>query len=322
MSTETVKIIKDQGGRYILPAKSIVFLTGSSSYQNISRTVNGIELPQPTHNRGPVQIPFPTEIKVTITTKTKAGYRDDKNDKAISVEQYDALLNKITSKGGYEEYRWEFDNIDDEYEYKKFTQTWQPVYEDVKEEIVFTDFDIVDEIVSEFEYIRPVCSIVNNPDEMLFILTPTPMLILTEVAEKLGYRFIADNSYGRLGEKEKLKTISVSNHSGYQYTKINGNYINDEETRKFNSIREFRGSYAECLQEKERQVKLAYEILKPYDDRLNQKKVDQVTVGELLSYLSNLKNRVGALDVKKTNYSTQRGILGSIQTKIDELTNA
>lgn len=320
MPNEKVKIIKDQGGRYLLPRNSIVFNTGATGHDTVSRTVNGIDIPTTSYNSGPIQIPYPTEIKVIKTSKVKVAYRDHKNNKTIFVEQYNTLLNDITSKGEYDDYQWEFDNIDDEYEYKKFTQTWQSVYEDVKEEVVFTDFDIVSTIISEYDYITPIISIVNEPDDMLFIYRPTPELILTEVAEKLGYTFITDNSYGRLRESEKLKTITVSTHSGYQYTKINGNYINDDERHKFNSIREFRGTYNECIGEKDRQVKLAYEILKPYADRLIQRKLNQATVGELLTYLSYLKGRVGALDVKKADITMQRHIMGNIQTKIDELT--
>jgi hypothetical protein len=316
MPNEKVKIIKDQGGRYLIPSKSIVFTTGATGYNIVRRTVNGVDLPVA---RGPVQIPYPTEIKVVTTRKVKTGYTD-KNDRVLFENEYNDKLSKITSKGEYDDYEWSFDNIDDEYEYKKFLRTWQSVYEDVNEEIVFTDFDIVSTIVSEYDYIMPVNSIVTDPDDMLFIYRPTPELILTEVAEKLGYQFVTDNSYGRLKEGDKLKTITVSTHSGYQYTKINGNYINDDERHKFNSIREFRGTYNECIGEKDRQVKLAYEILKPYADRLIQRKLNQATVGELLTYLSYLKGRVGALDVKKADITMQRHIMGNIQTKIDELT--
>ena len=320
MSNEKVKIIKDQGGRYLLPRKSTVFTTGATGHDSVRRTVNGVDIPTTSYNSGPVQIPYPTEIKVITTRKVKVAYRDNLKDKAIFVEQYNTLLSDITSKGEYIDYQWDFDNIDDEYEYKKFIQTWQPVYEDVKEEIVFTDFDIISTIISEHDYIIPINSIVNDPDEMLFLYSPTPTLILTEVAEKLGYQFITDNSYGRLRESEKLKTITVSTHSGFQYTKINGNYIGDEERRKFNNIREFRGTYDECLKEKEKQVEIAYNTLKPYADRLIQKKLNQVTVGELLTYLSHLKNRIGSLDVKKVDVTNQRTIMGNIQNKIDELT--
>lgn len=320
MSNEKVKIIKDQGSRYLLPRNSIVFKTGATGYDSVHRTVNGIDIPTTTsYNSGPIQIPYPTEIKVTTTRKVKTTYVDNEGF-VINPSKYEELLQKITSKGEYDDYQWEFDNIDDEYEYKKFLQTWKSVYQDIKEEVVFTDFDIVSTIISEYDYITPIISIVNEPDDMLFLYSPSPTLILTEVAEKLGYQFITDNSYGRLRESEKLKTITVSTHSGYQYTKINGNYINDEEKRKFNSVREFRGTYTECLEEKDRQVKLAYEILKPYADRLIQRKLNQVTVGELLTYLSHLKNRVGSLDVKKVDLVNQRTIMGNIQTKIDELT--
>lgn len=319
MSNEKVKIIKDQGGRYLLPRNSIIFTTGATGYDGVRRTVNGIDIPTTSYNSGPVQIPYPTEIKVITTGKKKVAYKDN-NDKILFVDEYNKLLSVFTSKGEYIDYQWDFDNIDDEYEYKKFIQTWQPFYEDVKEEIVFTDFDIVETMISEYEYITPVHSIVTDPDKMLFVYSPTPTLILTEVAEKLGYQFITDNSYGRLREGEKLKTITVSTHSGFQYTKINGNYIGDEEKRKFNSIREFRGTYAECLKEKEKQVEIAYNTLKPYADRLIQKKLNQVTVGELLTYLSRLKNHIGSLDVKKVDLINQRTIMGNIQTKIDELT--
>ena len=74
------------------------------------------------------------------------------------------------------------------------------------------------------------------------------------------------------------------------------------------------------LQEKEKQVEIAYNTLKPYAVRLIKKKLNQTTVGEMLSYLNFLKSRVNALEVKKTDASSHRLIISNIQTKIDELT--
>lgn len=321
MSNEKVKILKDQGGRYLLPSNSIVFTTSfTKGTGSVVRTVNGIELPNLNYNVKVVQIPKPNDIVVVKKSQERVAYQD-KDGKVLFNDEYQKQLTELTNKGEYYDYEWKFDNIDDEYNYKKFVQTYTPIYEEVIDEMVFTNFDIIETIVSEYEEITPVESIVVNPDEMLFLLRPNRHIILSEVAERLGYKFIEDKEYGRLRESEKLKTITVSTHSGYDYTKINGNYITDEERRQFSKIREFRGSYVECIKEKEKQVDLAYNILKPYADRLNQKKLTQVAIGDMLTYLSQLKNRVNNLDVKKAEAITHRTIVSNIQTKINELTN-
>jgi hypothetical protein len=318
MSNEKVKIIKDQGGRYLIPSNSIIYKTLSSG--DTIRTVNGIELPQPTYQSKTVQIPKPNNITVTRKYNVKVAY-EDKNGKVLFIEEYNNLLSELTSKGEYYDDEWTFENIDDEYNHKKFIQSYKAIYEDKEEQVVFTNFDYIETIVSEYEHITPVQSVVDNPEEMLFLFTPTTKLMLTEVAKMLGYTFYEDHQYGSLKESEKLRTITVSNHSNYEYTKINGNYIGSDQKHKFNSVRSFRGTYNECVKEKERQVKMIYDILKPYDDRLNQKKLTSTNVGEILTFLSFIGNRINNLDVKKLDLSTQRAIVSSINTKINELTN-
>lgn len=321
MSNEKVKILKDQGGRYLLPSNSIVFTTPfTKGTGSVIRTVNGIELPNLSYNVRVIQIPKPSDIVIIKKSQERVAYQD-KDGKVLFNDEYQKQLTEYTNKGEYYDYEWKFDNIDDEYSYKKFIQAYTPIYEEVVDEMVFTNFDIIETIVSEYEEITPVESVVLNPDEMLFLFRPSRHIILSEVAERLGYNFIEDKEYGRLRESEKLKTITVSTHSGYDYTKINGNYINDEERRQFNKIREFRGSYVECIKEKEKYVDLAYGILKPYADRLNQRKLTSTNVGDMITFLSNIKNRIYNLDVKKVDVNTHRTILSNIQTKIDELTN-
>jgi hypothetical protein len=323
MSNEKIQIIKDQGGRYLLPSKSEIYNVFSNTYHSqVKRFVNGIELPGSTYSRVPIQIPYPENITIKREYSELVKYQTKNGDKVLLVHEYNDALTSLRINAIYDDGEWEFDNIDNEYEYKKFIQTYEKIYEQKVEERVFTDFEFIETIVSEHEDITPVESIINNPEDMLFVLTPTTKTVLTEVANKLGYTFYEDKEYNRLKESEKLRTISVSNHSNYEYTKINGTYIGSEIKDKLKTIRPLRGTYDECLLEKERQIKLVYDLLKPYDDRLNEKKLSQETVGDMLTFLSSIGSRLNRLDVKKLDVSTQRAILTSINTKINELTNS
>ena len=67
--------------------------------------------------------------------------------------------------------------------------------------IKFTEFEFVETIVSEHNDITPQVSIVNNPDDMLFVFTPIINEIVTAAAEKIGYTFHEDKIYNILKRK-------------------------------------------------------------------------------------------------------------------------
>lgn len=60
----------------------------------------------------------------------------------ISVENYDIRLKQLTSKGSYEDYEWSFDDLDDEFAYRRFKQNWAPVHHTITTESEPFTFDV------------------------------------------------------------------------------------------------------------------------------------------------------------------------------------
>ena len=113
---EKIKIIKDQGGRYLLPSKSEIY-GRFNGYLYPEKFVNDIELPK-SFSYGSVQIPFPEKITIRRECNELVAYRHE-NGEIISIVEYNEKLREYTDKGYYDSGTWKFGNLDDDYHYKK-----------------------------------------------------------------------------------------------------------------------------------------------------------------------------------------------------------
>ena len=293
---DKIIILKDKS-KYLIPSNSIV-------KNNTSNTlvVNDIIVP---YIHGSIQIPKPKSIAVKTSKKTTTGFKQEGGD-VITLSQYDDQLTLLRMKGYENEYDddWCFENLEDEFAYKKFLRDWKPVIEIKVTSIEYTEFKFVEVLLSEYRSITPINTIVDKVEDQLFIYKPNRIEIVREASKITQYQLIDDN----LNISGKEKTISLSNHSKFEYTKINGSYIQGEHKTMI-PLHPYRGTYEECCSVRQKMINLMVGIITHYDGLLNKTKITAEEKGFILQQLEYLKNRVAQLNVLKKDEHSQIHVL-------------
>lgn len=112
-------------------------------------------------------------------------------------------------------------------------------------------------------------------------------------------------------DHEKGKVFFLGS-SRMRYAKINSNYCVDDERDRI--IRTSgRGSYEDMKKIHERNLQIIDEIILEALSKMNPSKIEEPTLGKVISDLITIYNRVLALDVKSKSYSSQRGVLKQIE---------
>jgi hypothetical protein len=131
----------------------------------------------------------PQEIKILKTISKVASYGN------LTPEQYEEEINKLI-KLRDEDGDPIFDNLDDEYKYKKFIQEHPPKY--VKETIEI-DTEIIEHNITgktDIPYIKPLRVLkdkIPEDDLILYRYTPNPYQMAKEIAKELGLEEVNDN---------------------------------------------------------------------------------------------------------------------------------
>lgn len=94
-----------------------------------------LKLPHGTYDVDGVTVNGPTEWQLDkmpvvrqVTTTTVTTHYINENDVTMTPDQYEDAVNALRAKGTLDEYDgWEFNDLDDEYAYRKFLKTWKPV---------------------------------------------------------------------------------------------------------------------------------------------------------------------------------------------------
>lgn len=296
-----IKILKE-GDNYLLPVD-----TPLKQY-NKKVLINGILV-----NVGykAIQIPKPEKIELI----TEISYIENYNNGNISIanQEYNDQLSILQQKGDYDD-GWSFDNLEDEFNYKKFLRGWVPNRK-VKTEIdTFTEFVFIETIISKYSSIKPVESIVDKAENLLYVYTPDKYELLREACALTGYTFYTDKEYNLVKNKEK--TVSVSDHSGFEYLKINGKYDTSLKNKFANS---YRNTYDLCEILIKKHIDEIVTLIKHHDSFLNDEKLTTEQKGEVIKRLDVIKFRVATINYKQAGKFNYQNALSLINELIEDL---
>jgi hypothetical protein len=163
---------------------------------------------------------IPKSIHVKYKKKALSHYKNkDDFTTTISIEKYNDL------KEGFLQYAIEdadwmdgemtFDDIDREYEYKKFLQSWviEHKYEDIIEPVSFEIFECVNIPSTYEEHITSNEHSANFKFDNHYVsLNINPQRVITDIATKYGFNTDSNNKKYELGD------------SSWYFLKINGRY--------------------------------------------------------------------------------------------------
>lgn len=229
----------------------------------------------------------------------------------ITREEYDKMYNEIVSKGHYDddEDEYIFDNLDDEFELRKFNKRWS--YK-TKEEITYEDivFETKKAFRSDNKYIQPLYSVtskdmwetLSESGEYLCSYNPSEPTMFVDICKELG-----------LTEKD----YSNSTHSRIEYAQIKGSYVfTGNNNIRLGSLRS--STYEECVAQYEKdynRIKTAVRNKLLESDMLTTK--TYVNDAQLLKKLRSVLSHINAIDSKVKTQRSQNLARNEISDAID-----
>jgi hypothetical protein len=165
-----------------------------------------------------------------------------------TVEEYESEVNRLSENAEKDGYgNPEFEDLDDEYSYRKFIKEWNPIYSEPEVEKSRVSVDVVEVRVESGD--PDIKSLWNSPGvarkSHLYSLHRNPLAVRTfkSLCLELGLNY------------------HVPEHSGVRYAKVDGSYI-FKENMDFKDF-PFIGTLEQCVEEKNRiknEVRTAVEI--------------------------------------------------------------
>ena len=181
---------------------------------------------------------------VKVYTKSVIDHYVDADGSKILPETYDRKIENLVRNAHYcNRGDYDFSNLDEEYEYKKFIRSWTKVNKEVeiREEIPFAIGGV---IYSEYREIVPLAQIGGELNDPICKLTLSPINVLKEICQELDIAYYNDD--------EKVSTdghyIQNASHSGIQYIKFNGNYVCTDE-KAYKEAHQYRDTYENCVRD-------------------------------------------------------------------------
>ena len=246
----------------------------------------------------------PETITYTSSSRNLIGYDNLEDMTTISLKEYNKILEKVNESRTYNELVDEevYNTIEDEVFATRFFRTYKAIYENI-EEVHNMEIEIIEYPVSEYKNIVPLHSMdAKHILETNCKFTPNNNELFFEVCESYGI----DRS-----------RIDIPTHSGLRFVKIDGSYVSGMEDFEKSASLSIISTYEKCIERMNDNRKKLEDLISFHLAKQSQKKVNDATVGNLLTQLQYLQNSVRSLDVKAKEGNSQRAIL----TRVGELIN-
>ena len=233
---------------------------------------------------------------VAIQFKTRTVKYRNEEGQELTVEQYNSNLEDYRKEGNatYEEYSWVFPNLEDEYKYKKFMQTWEAVNEDY-EEREEREFIIETYAESPFPEIKSYRLIGQDKTKALFEYKPNLNRMVVEVAGEFGFTEKEDRSSHVKNTNGKF--FSIPTHSRLQYLKVNGHYPLTNKPNKFRGISS--GTLEECLKRREEHYNVLRDVFRLQETLIENIPVVEADRSWLLQKLRGLESSMHVIEPKR-----------------------
>lgn len=251
------------------------------------------------------------------------GFYEDAESNVLTIEQYTEKEKELVKKGFREsEYgSYLFEDIDDEYEYKKFQRKYQPVY------YTKTTFSENLPIIREntaFEtnnkFIKSGLSYTSHQPNIFYLdQENAAKSIITETFTRLGMTYDNDCSTKR---SKTEKVWSNSKHSGIQYVVAFGEYIFG---KRFSYIENtFRGSLSDCEKQYEK-LKTELSHIIEYNYKLTFSPIDTNFARELVKesvlFLKSVHTTMDKMTPRVIDEKTYISLKINISNTIESLTS-
>lgn len=166
----------------------------------------------------------------------------DEQGNHISIEEYTKQKNALLSKATYDEKSGFFNNIDDEYAYKKFYNKYKAYTLETYRPIKVLKLEEVVEIpIEDPKYIKPLRYFGGDITNPICQLLVNHLELIREIGTKHGFEEVINSS------NTKGYKWTCEKYSGLEFFKINDTYvIKDYELNSGDIVFSMKGTYAEC----------------------------------------------------------------------------
>lgn len=262
-------------------------------------------------------------VDVRKITETTVVTKYVKGEEEMSIDTYEELKSKLLKNRIYNDYDevYEWEDLESEFEYKKLTTYWKPIYKSVQE---FSDPLKVMEL-KEIEYNTGNKYIKNlffngdkNGDISLYVYDRPRAReeIVYKIFKELGFEY--EHGISHLGTEGK-KVWGNSSHSVIRYVVAFGKYIfNDSWGSEFTP----RGTLEDLKKMYEDDYNSIKKIIMTHYNRtfgkIDEKNFDFV---KLLDNLSSLKNTITSIDSKVKTQGYRTKAINKVIEIIDDIDN-
>lgn len=266
--------------------------------------INGKRYSFPDYYNNKIEVEELKELRKINITTIITGYYDELNQEEVSVKDYESEIEKLLSKS-YKDDEGDicFDDLDDEYSYKKFLKNHKAIYKTI--ENISNNIELSEETViykTKNRYIESCYFNEKESEPLLYKYNRENayMDIVKNKFKTLGFEFAGDCNYSQTKDK---KIWGNSEHSGIKYVRAFGTYIfNDRFNLHTTTIR---GTLEDMLETYEKDKELIEgTITRKYNENfatLNKDKLNQ-----LPDLVNELQYRLNKINPKKNSFSDYR----------------
>lgn len=253
--------------------------------------------------KAPAAIEDPHQLRRVVPARQKLSHYTDAGapPQFLSVEKYQQRRSELLVGADEDQQFWD---IDQEYAFKKFDQTWKPVHETVPATYEPVAFQVTE--------IRR-----DSGDPDIKSLWNDAKLADQRKLYRVSRLHVAHNTLKQLAAKHGLD-VEIPNHSGIRFAKIEGAYAFDD-SMDFTKGPDFIGTVELCKAEKARIVKLVEGPVLAASAKKRGLAVAPASVGEIREKLIRVRSAVLALHLKQSSPSRYgpAGLLAEVIAALD-----
>lgn len=263
------------------------------------------------------------DVDVRKITEISVVVKYIKGEEEMSIDDYESLKRELLKNRTYNDYdeTYEWKDLESEFEYKKLTTYWKPVYRTVQEFSEPLKLAEVKEITYDTgnKYIKNIFFNGSSAEDIALYVYNRPearISIVSTIFKELGFEYEKGISYVRT---EGKKVWGNSDHSVIRYVVAFGKYIfNDTWDNKFTP----RGTLEDLTKMYNDDYTAIKKIIMTHYNRtfgkIDEKSFD---FAKLIDDLNSVKDIVYSIDSKVKTQERQNKAINKLHKMIEDINN-
>lgn len=242
-----------------------------------------------------------------IDTRSKVERYLNTKGEILSVDDYNKKYNELNKADDFE-----FDNIDDEYAFKKFVQEWKAVNTSFEVKTL-VEYTIKYNVYNLPKYIQPMRKLNGDLKNTIYIYDQAKHIL--ELTEKA----LLEIGYSKSSRESTIEGEFWLSKDSIRFSKIDKNQyltIQISDLRQYEEKGIYKDTYVKVFELYNSNIINIDKIIKTW--YASQTKVDGILYSDLLKELKDIKSLTSSIDIKQKDTS-KRVVLNKINQLIEKL---